>query len=144
MGWSGEERNMTEDRSVAEQEDYCFACGEANPIGLHLEFCERDGCFTTTKVVPREYQSYTGVVHGGIITTMLDEAMGGYLYKNGEHAVTARLNVRYRQPTPVREQLTITGWIESRRRNIVDMKATIALADGTITAEGTARMAVVE
>lgn len=36
MGWSGEERNMTEDRSVAEQEDYCFACGEANPIGLHF------------------------------------------------------------------------------------------------------------
>jgi uncharacterized protein (TIGR00369 family) len=135
---------MTESGNTAEREDYCFACGEANPIGLHLEFSEDDGHFVTTKVVPREYQSYTGVVHGGIVTTMLDEAMGSYLFKNGEHAVTARLNVRYRQPTPVGEPLTITGWIESRRRNIVDMKATIALADGTVTAEGTARMAVVE
>ena len=135
---------MVEEHNAVEREDYCFACGEANPIGLHLDFHEVDGRFTTTKVVPREYQSYTGVVHGGIITTMLDEAMGSYLYQNGEHAVTARLNVRYRQPTPVGESLIITGWIESRRRNIVDMKATIALENGTITAEGAARMAVVE
>ena len=125
------------------REDYCFACGEANPVGLHLHFRIEDEKFITKKTVPREYQSYTGVVHGGIVTTMLDEAMGGYLYEQGEKAVTARIDVRYRQPTPVGEELTITGWVESRRRNFVEMKATIALPDGTITAEGTAKMAVV-
>lgn len=125
------------------REDYCFACGEANPVGLHLHFHIENERFITKKIVPREYQSYTGVVHGGIVTTMLDEAMGGYLYEQGEKAVTARIEVRYRQPTPVDEELTITGWVESRRRNFVEMKATIALPDGTITAEGTAKMAVV-
>ena len=126
-----------------DREDYCFACGEANPVGLHLHFHIENERFITKKIVPREYQSYTGVVHGGIVTTMLDEAMGGYLYEQGEKAVTARIEVRYRQPTPVDEELTITGWVESRRRNFVEMKATIALPDGTITAEGTAKMAVV-
>ena len=125
------------------REDYCFACGEANPVGLHLHFHIENERFITKKIVPREYQSYTGVVHGGIVTTMLDEAMGGYLYEQGEKAVTARIEVRYRQPTPVDEELTITGWVESRRRNFVEMKAAIALPDGTITAEGTAKMAVV-
>jgi acyl-coenzyme A thioesterase PaaI-like protein len=126
------------------REDYCFACGKANPVGLHLEFCIENGKFITEKILPREYQSYTGVVHGGIVTTMLDEAMGGYLYELGEKAVTARIEVRYRKPTPVGEKLTITGWVASRRRNFVEMQATIALADGTITAEGTAKMAVVD
>ena len=125
------------------REDYCFACGEANPVGLHLHFHIENERFITKKIVPREYHSYTGVVHGGIVTTMLDEAMGGYLYEQGEKAVTARIEVRYRQPTPVDKELTITGWVESRRRNFVEMKATIALPDGTITAEGTAKMAVV-
>ena len=132
---------MEEKRTV--REDYCFACGAANPVGLHLNFRIEDDKFITKKVVPREYQSYTGVVHGGIVTTMLDEAMGGYLYERGEKAVTARIEVRYRKPTPVGEELTITGWVESRRRNFVEMKSTIALPDGTITAEGTAKMAVV-
>ena len=133
-----------EKKNDVPREDYCFACGEANPIGLHLDFDFVGETFTTKKIVPREYQSYTGIVHGGIITTMLDEAMGGYLYESGEKAVTARLDVRYRKPTPVGEELTITGWIESRKGSFVNMKSTIALPDGTITAEGTAKMAVVE
>ena len=133
-----------EEKKAVPREDYCFACGEANPIGLHLKFEFVGDTFTTKKRLPREYQSYTGIVHGGIITTMLDEAMGGYLYKSGKKAVTARLDVRYRKPTPVGEELTITGWVESQRANFVNMRATIALSDGTITAEGTAKMAVVE
>jgi len=125
-------------------ETYCFACGPDNPIGLHLDFHFTAEKYVAEKTLPHEYQSYEGVVHGGIVTTMLDEAMGGYLYSSGEKAVTARLDVRYRKPTPVGEQLVITGWEESRRGSFVNMKATIALADGTITAEGTAKMALVD
>lgn len=49
-GSAGEERKkyMTESGNTAEREDYCFACGEANPIGLHLEFSENDGHFVTS------------------------------------------------------------------------------------------------
>ena len=75
---------------------------------------------------------------------MLDEAMGGFLYSSGEKAVTARLDVRYRKPTPVGADLVITGWEESRRGSFVNMKATIALTDGTVTAEGSAKMALVD
>lgn len=123
---------------------YCFACGKNNPVGLHLDFNFDGEVYTATHVMPAEYQSYDGVVHGGIVSTCLDEAMGGYLFAKGYKAVTARLMIRYRGATPVGTPLKITGWMKSQRGNFIDMEATVALLDGTVTAEGAARMAVVE
>ncbi len=125
-------------------EDYCFACGPKNPIGLHLDFQLSGERFTARKKIAPEYQGYSGIVHGGIVTTLLDEAMGGYLYNGlGERAVTARLAVRYRNPAPVGEELLIEGWEESRRKGFVNMRAQLSLADGTLLAEATAKMALV-
>ena len=133
-----------EDNGRALGDNYCFACGLDNPYGLKLDFRIEGDCFVTETVLAREYQSYTGVAHGGIVSTLLDEAMGGYLVALGEKAVTGRLSVRYRHPTPIGETLRIEGQIESRRSRFVTMKATVALADGTVTAEGKADMVVVE
>ena len=128
---------------IGQGEDYCFACGPKNPIGLHLEFQLADGKFRARKALSPEYQGYSGIVHGGIVTTLLDEAMGGYLYDGlGERAVTARLAVRYRNPAPVGEELLIEGWEESRRKGFVNMRAKLSLADGTVLAEATAKMAL--
>lgn len=135
---------MAEVKEKLPGEAYCFACGPENPIGLHLDFHFVADKYVAEKNLSREYQSYDGVVHGGIVTTMLDEAMGGFLYSTGEKAVTARLDVRYRKPTPVGADLVITGWEEGRRGSFVNMKATIALTDGTVTAEGSAKMALVD
>lgn len=123
---------------------YCFACGAENPIGLHLTF-EFDGeRVTTKKILPREYQGYAGAAHGGIISTMLDETMCKFISaKYNERALTGRLEVRYKYPTPTEQELIITAWEKSRRKNIVSMRSTVATADGTITAEATALFAVV-
>lgn len=130
---------------MKDNESYCFTCGKDNPIGLKLEFFEQDGKCFSKKAVPREFEGYEGIVHGGILTTMLDEVMVQCIRRiKGEHAVTARLDVRYRQPTPVGEMLTITGWEESRKNKFVRMKGTVALPDGTITVEASAQMAIAE
>ncbi len=124
---------------------YCFACGKENPIGLKLDFSMEDGKCVARKMIPREYQGYDDVVHGGILTTMADEAMVKYLImEKGEEAMTAKLEMRYRQPTPVGEMLTVSAWEESRRNHFVRLKATVALPDGTVTAEGSAQMAILE
>ncbi len=125
-------------------ENYCFACGLENPYGLKLDFRIEGDRFVTETTLVREYQSYSGVAHGGIVSTLLDEAMGGYIVALGEKALTGRLSVRYRHPTPIGEPIRIEGWIEQRRGRFVKMKASVALADGTVTAEGTADLAVVE
>lgn len=132
-----EQRRRDEDR-------YCFACGKDNPIGLHLNFRETQDAYVADFTASPELQSYGGVVHGGIVSTMLDESMGGYLYAKGYRAVTAKLEVRYRRPTPVGVPLRIAGRILARRGKFVDACASVALADGTVTAEATAKLAIVE
>ena len=125
-------------------DDYCFACGTKNPIGLHLEFAPVEDKVVAKKIVPREYQGYTNVVHGGIVTLLLDEAMSSFVQeKYNEQAMTGRLEIRYKHPTPVETELKIYAWQESQRRNIIFLKAAVETPDGTVTAEATAKFAVV-
>ena len=129
---------------MMEDDGFCFACGQNNPIGLKLKFVEIAGRYVAKCVMDKNYQSFNGVLHGGIITTLLDEAMGGYLFHLTQPADTGKLEARYRRPTPTGEQLTVSGWIAGRKRNVVEMRSEIALSDGTITAEATAKMVVME
>lgn len=123
---------------------YCFACGMENPIGLHLTFDFDGERVTARKTLPREFQGYADAAHGGIISTMLDETMCKFIAaKYNEKAVTGRLEIRYKFPTPIGQELKVTAWAESQRRNIITTRATVETQDGTITAEATAKFAVV-
>lgn len=129
---------------VTSGDDYCFACGAKNPIGLHLAFDFDGERITTRKTLPREFEGYEGTAHGGILSTMLDETMCKFISaKYNEQAVTGRLEIRYKFPTPIEQELKISAWEESQRRNIITMRAAVETADGTITAEATAKFAVV-
>ena len=99
---------------------------------------------STKKILPKEFQGYSGAVHGGIISTLLDETMCKFISaKYHEQALTGRLEVRYKFPTPIEQELKINAWEENRRKNIVLMRSTVETQDGTITAEATAKFAVV-
>ena len=60
--------------------DWCFGCGRLNPCGLKLEFSELDGDYVTHFTGRPEHQGYDGIMHGGIISTLLDEIMARYIY----------------------------------------------------------------
>ena len=125
-------------------DEYCFACGEKNPIGLHLTFDFDGEKITTRKFLPREFEGYEGTAHGGIISTMLDETMCKFISaKYHERAVTGRLEVRFKFPTPIEKELKISAWQESQRKNIISMRSMVETPDGIITAEATAKFAVV-
>ena len=125
-------------------DDYCFACGEKNPIGLHLTFDFDGEKIFAKKFLPREFEGYEGAVHGGIISTMLDETMCKFIKeKYNEQALTGRLEVRFKYPTPINQEVKITAWQENQRKNIITMRSTVETLDGTITAEATAKFAVV-
>lgn len=114
---------------------WCFACGRNNPIGLKLEFEELNDTYITRFTAGPEHQSYDGIVHGGIISTLLDEITTRYIYVRGVKAVTARLEVRYRQPTPIGIELKVTGKITGQRGKLYELEGTVELPDGTITAQ---------
>ncbi len=130
---------------MAESNQWCFACGPLNPIGLKLSFQEENNKYIATFTAGPEHQGYDGIVHGGIISTLLDEIMARHIYAKGINAVTAKLEIKYRQPTPVGQPLTVTGWITSNKRGrIYETAGTIALPDGTVTAEGKATVVAIK
>jgi uncharacterized protein (TIGR00369 family) len=127
---------------MQDSNSWCFACGEENPIGLKLKFYEENGEYCSTFTAQCEHQGYNGIVHGGIVSALLDEIMARYIYAQGFNAVTARLEVRYHRPTPIFEQLSIRSRIVNKRGNIYELEGEIKLPDGTITAAGKAKVAI--
>jgi acyl-coenzyme A thioesterase PaaI-like protein len=121
----------------------CFGCGQENPIGLKLRF-RKDGGMIRTEFTPGEFhQGWPGIVHGGIINTLLDEAMGYATFFEELYCVTAKTEVRIRQPVSVGQQLFISSTITRKTRKLIETEAAIALEDGTPVAEAKATMYIV-
>jgi uncharacterized protein (TIGR00369 family) len=130
-----------ENRSDA-QNEWCFACGRLNPCGLKLVFEEREDTYITHFTGEAHHQGYDGIMHGGIVSTLLDEIMARYIYAKGVTAVTARLEVRYLKPTPIGIPLLVKGRVIRHKGRIYETTGSIELPDGTVTAEGTAKVFV--
>lgn len=125
---------------IDNQEDYrlCFACGQDNPIGLKLNF-QWDGETVRAEYTPDElYQGWPGLVHGGIIICLLDEAMSYAALFEGVNCVTAEIQVKLKAPAPLKESLLIMASIRKKTRKLVKTRAAVSLKDGTLVAEGTA------
>jgi len=118
----------------------CFGCGALNPCGLHLVF-ERDDEGVRARFTPRpQDEGFLGVVHGGIVSTMLDEAMAWAAFARGLWAVTGKLEVRFRQPVEVGVEVVLSGRVVADRGRLVDAAGQIRRAiDGELLAEGTSR-----
>jgi acyl-coenzyme A thioesterase PaaI-like protein len=137
---------MSTDRNRAKQPNsrHCFVCGVENPVGLHLAFYNTDANQVVAEVtIPDAYQGYPGVVHGGIVASMLDEAaaraaMGEDIWRL---MVTARLSIRYRKPVPIGQPLRLVGRLERRRGRLANAHSEIQLPDGTVGAEAEALLA---
>ena len=127
-----------------EQNQWCFACGRLNPCGLKLQFEERDGTYLSHFTGSAQHQGYDGILHGGIISTLLDEIMARYLYAKGMNAVTGRLEVRFNKPTPIGVPLLLKGRITKGKGRLYETEGTIELPDGTVTAQGTARVFIID
>ena len=122
----------------------CFGCGRDNPIGLKLEF-KWDNKIARAEFTPGEsHQGWSGMVHGGIISCLLDEAMGYATFFEGITCLTAKMQLRIRRPALIGEPLIITSSITKRTRKLVETKAAISLKDGTTVAESTATMFVIQ
>ncbi|MFW5971960.1 MAG: PaaI family thioesterase [Bacillota bacterium] len=123
--------------------DMCFACGKNNPISLGLNF-ESSGentvkCDFTPAPV---HQGYEGIVHGGIVSTLLDEAMVSAIIEKGVEAVTAELNVRFRQESIIGQRLLIEGKISRQKSRLIFTEARIVDEEGNIKASASAKFMV--
>jgi acyl-coenzyme A thioesterase PaaI-like protein len=135
------ERPTTRDDVLPAGARHCFACGDANPIGMHLDDIRREGDQVLATLHPRpEFQSYPGVLHGGLSATALDEVMGyASILLAGIWAATATMDVRYRAQVPYDGLLPlVAGLIDTPRGRRVRTWSRLHLPSGEIGAEATA------
>lgn len=119
----------------------CFGCGRGNDAGLQLSFTDDpDGNGVRTTFVPAAHvEGYTGLVHGGIITTVLDEVMAWSLARHGIWAVTGALTTRYREPIRIGQPTLATGAIVRDRGRALELRGEIRDRDDRrLLAEATA------
>lgn len=109
----------------------CFCCGKLNEHGLKLEFEDDGDEVVASLTFPKRFQGYRGIVHGGLIATVLDEAMVTLVNRGGFLAVTADLRVRFLQPLPVETPVEVRAKLVTRRRNMFKLEAVVGLMDGT-------------
>jgi uncharacterized protein (TIGR00369 family) len=127
-------------RHTLEDDHYCFVCGENNPSGLHLKFFIQEGKVFTEFIPRKIHQGYKDIIHGGLISTILDEAMVKAALMQGIPAVTAELTVRFRNPLLAGEKAIIEAAILKSNRKIIEATALIKKTDETVIAEGTAKL----
>lgn len=124
--------------------NYCFICGRNNPRGLYMRFYDNgeDEVFSDY-TVSDVYQSYPGIVHGGIVASMLDEVVGRVaMIKDHHHfMMSVKLEVKYRHPVPTETPLKVTGRIIKLRGRLGRAEGQITLPDGTVAAEAALTLA---
>lgn len=108
----------------------CVVCGDKNPHGLRQHFEWDDGMMRAHPVVGAEWQGFDGLVHGGIITGLMDDAMWHAIYHQfGVTSLTAALSVRFLHPVPTGVPLAVMGWAESARSRLILAHAEIREPD---------------
>jgi len=105
----------------------CYVCGKDNPNGLQVRFAVDHTARTITgRFTPRrEHEGWEGIVHGGIIAALLDEAMVKLAAHLGEPAVSAEITVKFKAPVASGEELVVTGTIIKDARRLIEAEARI-------------------
>src|SRR5579883_631196 len=128
---------MQEDYShtmeVNDTTDYqrCFACGQRNEHGLHMVFRQEENTVVCDIQPHAEHQGFPGIIHGGIIATMLDEAMNrtSLFMQDPTWMMTGRMEVRYRRYVPYGPLLRVRAWLGSQRRRLIEAHGKVTLAE---------------
>lgn len=116
----------------------CFVCGVENDHGFRLSFYETSPRTVEAQTsIPRHFQGYPGVAHGGIVTALLDEVAvrAGTCGEPDHLMVTAKIEVRFRRNVPVDRPLRLVGTLLDRKRRATRAHGEVLLPDGEVGAE---------
>ncbi len=118
--------------------EMCFVCGRHNPVGLYMRFYDNGSDEVVSDyTVPARYQSYPGMVHGGVLAAMLDEVVARVSMIGDPHhfMMSVKLEVRYRKPVPVETPIRVVGRIVRLRGRLGRAEGRILLPDGAVACE---------
>jgi len=123
---------------------HCFVCGPDNPIGLKLRFFPA-GEGIRAEFTPSElHVGYEGLIHGGILAALIDDALANVWFLRGQEAVTAKIEVRFRREVRPGDRLVVSAAETGRKAGLRIARAEITRADGEIVVDGTGYVSVKE
>ncbi|MHA2295591.1 MAG: PaaI family thioesterase [Candidatus Hodarchaeales archaeon] len=114
----------------------CFGCSQTNENGLHLRiWVSEEGCYTRC-VIPGHFSGFKGVIHGGIIATLLDEvAAWTIMTQFFQMGLTLEVRVKYLKPVPTDTEIVVKGAITKRDGKKVKVHSAIYSLEGNILSE---------
>ena len=118
----------------------CFACGRHNPDGLQLPIRQTADGVELDYAMPAKFSGWRDVVHGGIVSTVLDELMAWACSVRGTNTVTAELVVRFRQPLISETPFRGFGQVTGEKGRVLFAASRITDPDGALIAEATGKM----
>ena len=121
---------MSDSQTVARSDaNHCFVCGPENPIGLQIEFHLDQGTCVGTFTPTQHHVGFDNVTHGGLIFSVLDDAMANWFFLQGARGYTARAEIRYRAKLPIGVDAAVHCEMVQRKRQLIRMKSTIRRID---------------
>ncbi len=118
----------------------CFACGKDNPQGLKLEVRKTPDGVELDYILPEHFAGWQGIVHGGIVATILDELLAYACNQSDRSMMTAEMSVRYRRPVRTGEPIHGIGRITEDKGRLVLAEARLLDASGQLLAEATGKL----
>lgn len=106
----------------------CYVCGKKNPVGLAVDFeIDREARAIKAKFTPSgNHEGYEGIVHGGVLSALLDEAMAKLAYSLGIPAVTAEITVKFKASAAPGDELLVAGRLTDEGKRLVLAEAMVA------------------
>ncbi len=104
---------------VRRDAQYCFVCGPENPHGLQVVFRLENSVCRGRFTPATHHAGFETVTHGGIVFSVLDDAMANWFFLQGARGFTAKCDIRYREPLPVGTEIEIEATLKLRKRRLV-------------------------
>ncbi|MCK4428116.1 MAG: PaaI family thioesterase [candidate division Zixibacteria bacterium] len=116
----------------------CFICGDKNPFGLNVEFYQKDDKVVGEYIVQDHFQGYKNILHGGILSALLDEVMIKSILAQDILTLTCEIKVRFKKPVKIGQRLFLEGKPTEDKGKILLAEGKIKDEDGGVvaTAEG--------
>lgn len=127
---------------VQEIAESCLVCGKFNEHGYHAQFLNLDDDRVFVRMRPSEHlQSYPDRLHGGVISTLMDELLSRAIQARFPKviSVTLDLSLKFRTPVPYDSEIQGVAWVVKDRTRIYDAAGEIFLPDGTVAVQATGK-----
>ena len=105
--------------------DTSFVSGVENPKGMKMVPIIKDKKIYAKYIFEKSFEGGPGLVHGGILSTVLDDMMGYATFTQNLFCVTANLNVNFRAPSPVDKEFELYAWVKEVDGNKVYAESVI-------------------